>query len=115
MARVKSEMSPLQNALPAVAADLLKRGPMSAEKMAFAWRIAVGGGLSRVTSAQLRPQGILLVVAADERWRREISRSQRLILTRLQGLLGADVVTGLEVISKRPESRISRSRSHAKS
>jgi len=48
----------------------------------------VGDGLRRVTTVRLRPNGLIEVLPADARWHRELKRSSRMILTRLQGLLG---------------------------
>ena len=101
-------MVPLQQVMNPVVAELLHRGPISAEKISFAWRIAVGSQLAKVTSVQAAPSGRLQVTASDDRWRREIERSAALILARLRSLLGSDAVARIDVICGRPlESRIS--------
>jgi hypothetical protein len=52
--------------------------------------------MDNVTSVELR-DSILYVRAKDAAWRREIERSAGLIRARLEKLLGADVVRGIEV------------------
>ena len=92
-------MISLQQAMPAVIAALLKRGPISEGKIEMAWNLAVGVALARVTTVRLIRDGLLQVTAADERWVRELRRSASTIVARLKALLGADVVTRIEVIS----------------
>jgi predicted nucleic acid-binding Zn ribbon protein len=89
-------MKPLAHAVPGALADLLSTTPMSPAKIDFAWKAAVGAAMQRVTSVRLE-NGVLLVEAASEQWGREVSRSSRVILARLQTLLGEDVVTRIEV------------------
>jgi hypothetical protein len=89
-------MKPLVHAVPGALADLLRTTPMSPAKIDFAWKAAVGAAMQRVTSVRLESR-LLLVEAASEPWAREVSRSSRVILTRLQTLLGEDVVTRIEV------------------
>lgn len=89
-------MKAISHAVPGALADLMRSTPMSPGKVDFAWKAAVGPALQRVTSVRLE-NGLLLVEAASEQWGREVSRSSRVILTRLQTLLGDDVVTRIEV------------------
>jgi predicted nucleic acid-binding Zn ribbon protein len=74
-----------------VLADIVKRQPASAERTRFAWQLAVGPALARVTTIDLR-DGVLFVTARDEQWRAEIARAQGAILAKLQHLLGAESV-----------------------
>lgn len=97
-------MLPLQNVADSVVAELLKRGPISEAKLAVAWQCAVGGALARATTVRLGPRGVVRVSVADERWRHEVRRSSRLVLTRLQALLGRDVVTRIEIGRGAPEA-----------
>jgi predicted nucleic acid-binding Zn ribbon protein len=99
MARVNTEMVSLQKTMPAVVAELLKRGPMSEGKIEMAWNLTVGVALTRVTRARLIRDGLLQVTAADERWVRELRRSVPTIVPRLNALLGSEVVTRIEVTS----------------
>ena len=77
-------------------ADVLRRAPLTPEKVAFAWRTAVGPAVDRVTSIELRGP-VLHVRAKDAAWQREVERSAGLIRTRLDALLGTAVVKGLDV------------------
>jgi predicted nucleic acid-binding Zn ribbon protein len=81
--------------IPAVLADVIRKAPLCPEKVDFAWRAAVGSAVDRVTTVRLDDAGVLHVTAADANWAREVRRSSRLILTRLEGLLGAGVVRKL--------------------
>ncbi len=90
-------MIPVQDVLPASLAFLLRKAPLSPEKVQFAWRTAVGAAVDRAAQVTLGTDGVLLVVARDPAWRREINRSGATILARLQSLLGPDVVQRIEV------------------
>ena len=89
-------MLPLASAVPGAVADLLRRSPLSPGKVAFAWRTAVGPALERVTAVRLEG-GVLIVDARTPEWAREVSRSSRIILGRLQTLLGATAVVRIDV------------------
>ena len=90
-------MEPLQQSIPAVVAHLVRNAPLSPEKVAFAWRTAVGPAIARASAARLSDDGVVDVVCADDRWRREIRRSLPMIRERLTALLGAEVVRRLKV------------------
>lgn len=81
-------------------ARLLRGQPLSHGKVSLAWRTAAGPAVARVTSAALGPDGVLAVTAADAHWTRELRRSQRLLTTRLNRLLGDGVVTRIDVSSR---------------
>ena len=81
--------------IPAVLADVIRKAPLCPEKVEFAWRTAVGSAMDRVTTVRLDDDGCLRVRALDAHWAREVKRSSRLILKRLEALLGADVVKKL--------------------
>ena len=89
-------MKPLTQALPGALAELLRETPLSAGKVKFAWRAAVGSAVERVTSVRLEDR-ILIVEPVDPTWAREITRSSPVILIRLQTLLGTDTVTRILV------------------
>jgi len=82
--------------IPAVLAEVIRKAPLCPEKIEFAWRAAVGAGMDRVTTVRLDEAGVLHVKAADAHWAREVKRSARLIIKRLEGLLGAGVVRRLK-------------------
>lgn len=89
-------MVPAHRILPGVVAEIIRKAPLCPEKVEFAWRTAVGPSVSRITSVTLSESGVLIVDASDHHWAREIERSARLILARLENLLGPSVVTRIE-------------------
>jgi predicted nucleic acid-binding Zn ribbon protein len=89
-------MRPLNQAVPGALAELLRGAPLSPGKIGFAWRVAVGPAMERVTSVRLDSR-VLVVEAASRQWAREITRSADMILARLQTLLGAEAVERLEI------------------
>ncbi len=91
-------MEPLQHALPAVLAEILRRVPLSPEKVSFAWRNAVGPAFARVSAVRLTDEGVIEVQCGDEHWRREIRRSTPVIKERLAALLGDEVVKSVRVV-----------------
>ena len=82
--------------MPEALLAAIRQAPLTDDKVAFAWRVAVGLVLARATSVRLS-RGVLHVQARDGAWRREIERSRHVILPRLVSLLGADLVTQLRV------------------
>ena len=94
--RIMTDMVPVRRILPDVLVALLRRAPLSPEKVAFAWRTAVGPSLDRVTTIELAGR-VLRVRTRDAVWRREIERSAGLIRARLDTMLGAGVVDYIEV------------------
>ena len=82
--------------MPNALAVVLRGAPLTSDKIAFAWLIAVGPAVGRATTAELKGR-VLHVRAKDAAWRREVERSTGVIRTRLQALLGDDVVHGIEV------------------
>lgn len=83
--------------IPAVLADIVRKAPLCPEKVEFAWRSAVGPALQRVTTVRLDDEGVLHVTAVDAHWAREVKRSARLILARLETLLGSGTVKRIKV------------------
>ena len=92
-------MKPIAQALPGALAELLKGSPLSAGKVEFAWKAAVGPALQRTTSVRLEGTR-LLVDSATPQWAREVTRSSDVILARLQHLLGREAIT--EITVRRP-------------
>jgi hypothetical protein len=88
-------MKPIASAVPGAIAAMLRTAPLSRGKVEFAWNAAVGPALQRATSVHLE-NGVLLV-DADPQWAREVTRSIRIILPRLQQLLGGDLITRISV------------------
>ena len=90
--------------IPDVLAEVIRKAPLCPEKVSFAWRETVGPAIARASSVRHDDQGVLHVTA-DSAWRAEIRRSSRLILARLERLLGPGVVTAIATISPDPASR----------
>jgi predicted nucleic acid-binding Zn ribbon protein len=95
--RRTGEFAPAQACVPETLAALLARQPLTAAKVAFAWRIAVGPALARVTTVE-RVGATLRVRTSDARWSPELERSQAVILARLAAMLGADVVRDMRIV-----------------
>ena len=89
-------MEPLHRFVPDALAAVLRKAPLSDDKVAFAWRSAVGPAVDKATAITLRG-GTLLVRARDEAWRREVERSAGVIRARLDALLGPGVVRSIDV------------------
>jgi len=85
--------------MPGALAEVLRRAPLTPEKVAFAWRTAVGAAVDRATGVELRGATLVVVVKSDE-WRHEISRSLALIRSRVNLVLGDGVVARIELQSE---------------
>jgi hypothetical protein len=91
-------MVPVSRVIPAVLAELIRPAPLCQEKVAFAWRMAVGPAVARVSSTHLDDRGVIVVTVPDAQWRREVERSLGLIRSRLDALLGPDSYSNVEII-----------------
>ena len=89
-------MQAFQSFAPAVLAEIIRRQPASKARTDFAWTVAVGPALARVTTVELRNNN-MIVCARDAQWARELERARDTILPRLQMLLGRDTVKGLYI------------------
>jgi predicted nucleic acid-binding Zn ribbon protein len=85
-------MTPLQQFSSGVLAELVRRQPASPARTSFAWQIAAGPALARVTTVEL-VHGVLHVRARDPRWLKEIREMRQQVLLRVQHLLGPDVTS----------------------
>ena len=91
-------MKPVQALMSSAVARLVRPAPLSPEKVAFAWRAAVGPAVSRATRVRLTGLlGVLEVTVDDDRFGDELARSVPMILGRVQDLLGADAVCRVEL------------------
>lgn len=70
---------------------LLEGQPTSPAKVAFAWRMVAGASFARAAEPAWS-DGVLTVRAQTDAWRRELRRARPILTTRLQSLVGADVV-----------------------
>ena len=89
-------MIAVHSLLPAGLAEALRKAPLSDEKVALAWRIAVGPAMDQASRVML-DDGVLRVSVSRAEWQREIRRSSPLIRSRLDAFLGDGVVRSLKV------------------
>ena len=87
---------------------LLKTQPLSNSKVSFAWSVTVGPKIDQATSVALQSEGILNLRAENRLWAQEVLRSSALIISRLNRLLGADVVKRIELLNCETLERDSR-------
>ena len=90
-------MEPIQSLVSAAVTRIVRPAPLSPEKVLFAWRMAVGPAVARVTRVRLGAGGALDVSLEDPRFMEEIVRSTPVVLGRLQQLLGQEAVARLAV------------------
>ena len=91
-------MIQVQRFMPEALAEILRNAPLSAEKVAFAWRSAVGPAIDRGTTTSFEA-GMLRVSAREPGYLKEIERSLPLIRARLDALLGPGVVRTIHIQS----------------
>jgi predicted nucleic acid-binding Zn ribbon protein len=91
-------MIPIQSILSGALVEIVRRQPASKERDAFAWQLAVGPALARVTTVELTG-GVLSVRAVDRRWMLEIERARGAVLQKMQHLLGPEQVTRLKIVA----------------
>ena len=89
-------MRPLTQGMPRALQTLLRDVPLSNGKVDFAWKASVGSNIQRVTAVRLE-RGVLIVEVPDGNWAREITRSTRVIIGRLQALLGPDAISEIQI------------------
>jgi hypothetical protein len=89
-------MLALKHAMPTAVAELMRGAPLSPGKVEFAWTVAVGSSVQRVTAIRLE-DGVMVVETASAQWSAEVRRSAPVILARLQNFLGEANVKRLEV------------------
>ena len=90
-------MIPVHRLLPDALAEILRKAPLTDDKVAFAWRSSVGPAIDRGTSVTLR-EGVLQVRAREAGWGREVERSETLIRARLDSLLDRGVVRAISIV-----------------
>jgi predicted nucleic acid-binding Zn ribbon protein len=88
-------MIPIQHFASSVLIEIVRRQPASKERTSFAWQLAVGPALSRVTTVELE-NGVLTVRSKDKRWIHEIERARDRVLQKMQHLLGKDEITRMK-------------------
>lgn len=90
-------MRPIQTFAGGVLAQIVRRQPPSPARTAFAWELAVGPSLARVTSVEMEGT-TLRVRSTDPRWLKEIDRARGMILPKLQQMLGEQTVTAIAIV-----------------
>jgi hypothetical protein len=88
-------MVPVQDFSSGVLAAIIRRQPASKDRTNFAWQLAVGQALARVTTVEL-VDGVLSVRAVDRRWIREIERARDSVMKKMQAMLGEDAVRAVK-------------------
>ena len=89
-------MIAVQSLVPAGLAEALRKAPLCDEKVALAWRMAVGPAVNHASSVSLK-DGVLIVNVSRPEWQREIRRSSALIRSRLGTFLGDGAVRTIKV------------------
>jgi len=89
-------MIQVHRVIPDALVEILRKAPLSDEKVAFAWRSSVGPAIDRGTTVSLQ-DGVLRVTVREAAWGREVERSDTLIRARLDALLGRGVVRAIEI------------------
>ncbi len=87
---------PIGQVLPGALAQIVRDAPLSAGKVDFAWRSAVGTQMAKVSAVRLE-DGVLLIEPQTAQWGAAIMRASGLILSRLRSMLGADAVRELRI------------------
>ena len=83
--------------MPAVLADVIRKAPLTDEKVAFAWRLAVGPAIGKATAVRLASNGTLYVKAEAPAWNDAIGKSLGLIRSRLAHYLGDTAVKNIDL------------------
>ena len=89
----------MRQVVPDAVAEIIRKAPLTPEKVAFAWRSVVGPAITQATSVSWGEDGVLHVKTKDAAWQREVERSATLIRARLETLLGERVVRYIDVKS----------------
>ena len=75
-----------------VVAEVIRKAPLTEEKVAFAWRMAVGPAVAKATAVRLGPDGTLHLRADSPAWLDGVRQSVGLIRSRLAHYLGETAV-----------------------
>jgi Dna[CI] antecedent DciA-like protein len=78
--------------LPGVVAEIIRKAPLTDEKVAFAWRLAVGPAINKATTVRLGSDGTLYLTAESKAWVDSVRDSVGIIRSRLAHFLGDDAV-----------------------
>jgi hypothetical protein len=78
--------------MPGVVAEVIRKAPLTDEKVAFAWRLAVGPAVAKATTVRLGSDGTLYLRANSPAWLDGVRQSVGLIRSRLAHYLGENAV-----------------------
>lgn len=78
--------------MPKVVAEVIRKAPMTDEKVALAWRLAVGPAIGKSTRVRLADDGTLYVSSESQAWADSVRASVGLIRSRLAHYLGDNAV-----------------------
>ena len=78
--------------MPGVVAEVIRKAPLTDEKVAFAWRLAVGPAVAKATTVRLATDGTLYVSAESKAWSDSVRDSVGLIRSRLAHYLGDNAI-----------------------
>jgi hypothetical protein len=83
--------------MPAVLADVIRKAPLTDEKVQFAWRLAVGPALDKATTVRLGANGTLYVRTEAPAWNDAIGKSLGIIRSRLAHFLGETTIDRIDL------------------
>ncbi len=83
--------------MPAVLAEVIRKAPLTDEKVAFAWRLTVGPAVDNATRVRLAPNGTLYVKSDAPAWNDAIGKSLGMIRSRLAHYLGETAVARIDL------------------
>ena len=78
--------------MPGVVAEVIRKAPLTDEKVTFAWRLTVGAAMAKATSVRLGSDGTLYLSADSPAWLDGVRQSAGLIRSRLAHYLGDNAV-----------------------
>ncbi len=78
--------------MPAALAEIIRKAPLCDDKVAFAWRLAVGPAVDKSTRVRLADDGTLYVRGESQAWLDSVRDSVGLIRSRLAHYLGENAV-----------------------
>ena len=83
--------------MTAVLADVIRKAPLTDEKVTFAWRLTVGPAVAKATTVRLAPNGTLYVKTSAPAWSDAIGKSFGIIRSRLAHYLGETAVKSIDL------------------
>jgi len=78
--------------MPGVVAEVIRKAPLCDEKVAFAWRLAVGPAVDKSTRVRLADDGTLYITGESQAWLDSVRASVGLIRSRLAHYLGDNAI-----------------------